>query len=326
MSVWDAQHPKPQGGPEFERKLLRWLAEDSQKQLEQARKSPEEFRRIIGGALEVVIGRTLANTGSVEWDIKDKADRGRFLEMTGLLRNVTHQEELPAVFLHPKEWNGQTVIWIDAQGKTGLYAAKEVGGRLRPEILELLDSGSTVVGVDLLYQGEFLADDQPLTRTKRVKNTREAAAYTFGYNRTVFAQRVHDILTTVAFVKNYEKKSVRIDLVGLGGAGAWVATARAQLGGSVDRAVVDTGGFRFVKVADLHDPSFLPGGAKYGDLPGLLALGAPGKLWLTGEGKEVPEIIRAAYKAEGAGANLSVFDGPAGQTQAAAIKWLVAGK
>ncbi|MBI4658626.1 MAG: acetylxylan esterase [Verrucomicrobia bacterium] len=324
MSVWNDQHPKPAGGPDFERKLLRWWMEDAQKQLQQARQSSEEFRKIYGGGIDVVIGRSLAEVGSVEWDMKDKADRGRYLEMTGLLRNTTHHEELPIVFLHPKEWNGRTVVWIDEHGKSGLFAARDVGSRPKPEIQELLDSGSTVVGVDLLYQGEFLADGQPVSRTRRVKNTREAAAYTFGYNHTLFAQRVHDVLTLVSFVKNNERKSERVDLVGLGGAGPWVAAAWAQSGRAVDRLVVDTGGFRFAKVADIHDVNFLPGGVKYGDLPGMLALGAPGKLWLAGEGKEAPELVNAAYKAESAQSNLTVFAGRAEQARAAVVKWLLA--
>ena len=36
---------------------------------------------------------------------------------------------------------------------------------------------------------------------------------------------------------------------------------------------VHLGGFRFGKVLDLHSPDFLPGGAKYGDVDGLIALG-----------------------------------------------------
>jgi hypothetical protein len=45
---------------------------------------------------------------------------------------------------------------------------------------------------------------------------------------------------------------------------------------------VDTEGFRFA-TAGLHDPGFLPGAVKYGDLPTLLALTAPTPLWLAGE-------------------------------------------
>lgn len=326
MSVWDDQHPKPKGGPEFERKLVRWLTDDAEKQLEKARQSRENFQKNFGGAIDAIIGRSFDNAGAVEWNIKDKNDRGRYLEMTGLLRNLSHHEELPVVFLHPKEWNGQTVIWIDEHGKSGLFTANEAGSRLRPEIQDLLDGGSTVLGVDLLYQGEFLADGNPITNTRRVKNTREFAAYTFGYNHTLFAQRVHDILTVVSFVKNYEKKSEKISLVGLGSVGPWVAAARAQSRGAVDRTLVETDGFRFGKILDLHDVNFLPGGAKYGDLPGMLSLAAPGQLWLAGENKDGLDFVRAAYKAVGHEDNLSVFNGAPEGTRVAAVKWLLAKK
>ena len=88
---------------------------------------------------------------------------------------------------------------------------------------------------------------------------------------------VHDILTVVHYVKNQDRKSETITLVGLGGTGPLVAAARAQSRDAVDRAVIDTGGFRFGKLLNIHDVDFLPGGAKYGDLPGMLALGAPGQ-------------------------------------------------
>ncbi len=282
MSVWDAQHPKPEGGPEFERKLLRWLTEDSEKQLREPAKSPEASRKGVAGAVDVIIGRNLEETGEVEWDLKSKEDRGAYLEMSGLLRNKTHGEELPAVFFHPKKWNEQTVIWITDKGKAGLFTDGPAAKPL-PEIQKLLDADATVVGVDLLFQGEFLADGKPVTKTRRVKNAREAAAYTFGYNHTLFAQRVHDILTVVKFVVENERKSVSIDLVGLNGAGHWVAAALPQAREAITRAVVETGGFRFGKILEIHDANFLPGGAKYGDLPGMIALAAPAKVVEIGE-------------------------------------------
>lgn len=289
MSVWNAQHFKPAGGEQFERKLLRWLTEDTEKQLQPALASLPRYREVVGGAVDVMIGRNLAEVGSVEWDIKEKNDRGSYLEMAGLLKNSQHHEEVPAVFLYPKQWKDRTVIWIDEAGKSGLYTRE---GAVRPEIQKLIDAGSTVVGVDLLYQGEFLADGRPVTPTRRVKNPREFAAYTFGYNHTLFAQRVHDILTVVSYVSNNERKSRSIELVGLGGAGPWVAAARAQARDVIGAAVVDTGGFRFGKLLEIHDPSFLPGGAKYFDLPGILALSAPAKLAVAGEGKDAPKIVQ----------------------------------
>ena len=45
--------------------------------------------------------------------------------------------------------------------------------------------------------------------------------------------------------------------------------------GHLEFTAIDTAGFRFADVTDIHSPDFLPGGAKYGDLPGMLSLSAP---------------------------------------------------
>ena len=76
MSVWDDQHPKPEGGPEFERKLLRWLTEDAAKQIAAAQISPAAFQRLAAPAIDIVIGRNLSEVGNVEWNMKSKQDRG----------------------------------------------------------------------------------------------------------------------------------------------------------------------------------------------------------------------------------------------------------
>jgi dienelactone hydrolase len=282
LTVWNAQHPAPkEAGDEFERKLLRWLHDDAQKQVAEAAPSPERFREMVGGAWEVVIGRTMAEAGDVQWEMLHKTDRGAWIEMSGLLRNKTHGEELPAVFAYPKEWQGTTTIGLSSKGKSGLFTAN---GDLEPEAQELLNAGTTVVGIDLLHQGEFLADGQKFARTGRVKNPREAAPYTFGYNHAVLAQRVQDVLTLVKFVQTHERPSKRIQLLALDGTGLIAAAAAAICGDALhDLAIDDTQGFRFGQVLDLHDPNFLPGGAKYGDVPGLLRLAGDKSPWIRGE-------------------------------------------
>jgi hypothetical protein len=245
--------------------LLRWLHDDAQKQLAEASKSPA--REIVGDALEVVIGRTLADAGDVEWEMTQKTDRGSWFEMSGLLHNKTYGEHLPAVFCYPKQWNGTTTVWLANDGKAVLYNAD---GSLKPQAKKFVDAGGTVVGVDLFCQGEFLADGEPFTKTPRVKNTREAAAYTLGYNHAVFAQRVHDVLSTVKFIKTHERPSKQIQLAGFEEAAPVAAMAAALSGNSVDRVAIDLKGFRFGEVLDIRSPSFLPGGAKYADLPGVM--------------------------------------------------------
>jgi hypothetical protein len=135
---------------------------------------------------------------------------------------------------------------------------------------------------------------------------------------------VHDVLSVVKFARNKERQSQRLTVVGLDGTGPWVAAARAQCGEPIDQAVIDTGGFRFGQVLDLHDPNFLPGGAKYGDLPALLALGAPGRIWVGGESREALALAQSQYQAANAGKNLTRFTGEAQQVRAAALEWLLA--
>ena len=319
MSVWDEQHPKPEGGPEFERRLVRWLNEDAQKQLRELAKSPGQYRKTIAGALDVIIGRTLAEAGDVEWDMKRKEDRGDYLEMSGLLRNRTHREELPAVFLYPKQWDGHTVIWLTETGKGGLY---NDSGSLIADVQKLLAAKVTVMGIDLLYQGEFLTNSQQMVKTGRVKNPREAAPFTFGYNRALFAQRVHDILSVVKYIQDHERKTEVLDVVGLDRTGPLVAAARSQAGDAITRAAIRTGGFRFDRVLDIHDVNFLPGSAKYGDLSGMLAFAAPNRVWLADEG-ETREGVLAAYRESGAPESLTVYSGSADQSRDAAVKWLL---
>jgi hypothetical protein len=164
-----------------------------------------------------------------------------------------------------------------------------------------------------------------MTHTPRVKNPREAGAYTFGYNHAVFVQRVRDVLSAVNYVKNQPRLGARLSVVGLDGAGAWVAAARAQCGGAIDQAVIETGGFRFSTILDLWDPNFLPGGAKYGDLPALLALGAPGRLFVAGEAEEGLTLAQAQYQAANAETNLTRFSGRPQEVRFAALDWLLAG-
>jgi len=290
LTVWDAQHPAPKAAdPDFERKLLRWFHDDAQGQLAAESSDRGNWQKTVGAALEVMIGRTLAEAGEVSWEMTNKTDRGAWLEMSGLLRNKTHGEELPIIFCHPKDWNGTTVVWLGAEGKSSLYA----GSSLQADVQKLVDSGASVVGVDLLYQGEFLADGKPLTQTRRVNNSREAAAYTFGYNHALFAQRVHDVLTVVRFIKTNERPSKQLAVIGLEGTGPIVAAARAVSGDAIQRAVIDTEGFRFGQVLNIHDPNFLPGGAKYGDLPGFLALAVPAPTLLIGEKNAIAGSTRA---------------------------------
>jgi hypothetical protein len=188
-------------------------------------------------------------------------------------------------------------------------------------VLKLVQAGTAVLGADLFFQG-----GESVKHTRVVANPREFAGYTFGYNHALFAQRTHDVLTIVRLLRHAtigpcpNPKSVAI--AGWRSIGPIVAAAGALAGPAIDRVAVDTQRFRFGQLLDYRDPMFLPGGAKYLDVPGLLALHAPRPLWVAGEGQE-PPLIAAAYRAVSQPDGLVTFTGAAAQQEAAAGQWLL---
>ncbi|MCH2121856.1 MAG: acetylxylan esterase [Pirellulaceae bacterium] len=301
MTVWDADHPAPLAGEEFERDLLEWWHRETQNQLEQLipdnQGALKDYRAVLDDGVRAVVGREFPESGETLWELVEKVDRGDSLQMTGWIRNVEHDETLPVVFLYPKVWNGKVVIWLDGRGKNGLY---DEDGKPKAAVARLVSAGVAVVGADLLMQGEFLKESENAGKTRRVANPREAAAYTFGYNHSLAAQRVHDVLTLAGMIARDESHEVEfLAILGTHGAGAALATAAPLISEHVDLIGVDTEGFRYGNVKDLHDPSFLPGGARYFDLPGFISLATQSRLVLAGEGETLPRPIGQCFKAAG---------------------------
>ena len=322
LTVFDSDHPKPPSGDEFERSLTKTLADDDAKQL--AALTPTDansltkFRDLIGTGWRALIGRELPASSSIEREKIQKEDRGNFFYFGDVLRLKKQQEELPIVFLHPKKWNKQVVVWVDESGKAGLFNAD---GSPKYEIKTLLDSGFSVVSPDVFGTGELVpAEASTPLRNRKVNTPRQFAGFTYGYNHPLFAQRVHDILTLVSFVRGDDHGAQKVHVVGLGGAGLWVAAAKAIAGPAIDRTAIDTAGFRFASLTEFDDPQFLPGAVKYGDVPGLLALSAGSEVWLSGE-KELPKLTAASAKAAGANTP-TLFTGEAAAKANAAVQWL----
>jgi dienelactone hydrolase len=326
LSVWDDKHPRPKGGPEFELKLLEWLTGNAREQIAaiapRDTQSLSDYRRIVGGAWDILL-RNLPDNPQVGFEQVNSVDRGEYRETVGLLSYRTvedHRAKLPMVVLAPNQTSERTVIWIDEEGKAGLYTND---GSVKSPVRSLLDAGVTVIGVDLLYQGEFLTDEQPPERQRWLVDEEGYGGWTYCYNLPVFARRVHDILAVIASVKRGDSTSNEVSVVGLDGAGHLVAAAVAQAKGAVARAATDTEGFRFADLEDVYDINFMPGAAKYDDLPGLLALAAPARLWLVGEAKEAPPIVKAAFAAAGKAENLTTFSGASQDAAGQAVEWLL---
>ncbi|MDX1946418.1 MAG: acetylxylan esterase [Pirellulaceae bacterium] len=323
LTVWDEKHPAPPGGPDFERKLVRHLTDDAQKQLAAIRPrdaaSLAQWRAVAGGGIDAILGRGLPAAGDLEFEKTEETGQGNYIRFAGLLRNKARGEELPMAFLHPKDWKGTVVIWLSEQGKGGIFGAD---GGPSAEAAKLLAAGISVAGVDLLLQGEFLAAGESGAKNRPVKNKREFAGFNYGYNHALVAQRAHDVLAAIAFAQQHDDKPQAIDLVALDGTGPVAALALAQANGAIRRAAIDTRGLRFGRLDDYLDANFLPGGAKYGDLPGILALAAPTSLLLAGE-PDADNFLHDAWQAAGAADALTLQSGTGDDARKGAVEWLV---
>jgi dienelactone hydrolase len=349
LTVWNDEHPQPEGGDDYERSLLKWITADWEKQvgamIDTVGQRDGEFGSVIGHGVGAMIGRALVRLSKpddpneeavfyvlanyeTDNDVaaasKQDTERDGYVESTLLLSSEAHSEQVPAILLQPELWNGQVAVWVTPQGKSGAY---NDGGQPIAAVQKLLDAGMAVLAIDLFGQGEFTEDGNPIESARLNESGHgewaKYAGYTFGYNYPMFAKRVHDILTAVAYCHTEAIAAKRVHLVGLTGAGRWVAAARAACYRTIDRAVVDTAGFRFADIDRFDHPDFLPGGAKYLDLPGMLALGAPGPLWLAGEDSQTLTLVAAAYEATEDSEEFTVFDGEDGDMEGSAVGWLL---
>lgn len=332
MSVWDEHHPPPPGGDDFERELLQRLTEQSRRQLDALRPKDKagwgRYRAIVGGAWEIMLSRKLPDPDDLQIQQLRSQEYDSWCMKTFLLRYARAGEELPVIQLEPRAWNRRTVIWVGKNGKISLF---DTSGRLRSGVQKLLEHGFCVVGADLFGQGEFTPDGAPLSKAPLVRNRHAGkddswayyAGFTFGYNHPLFARRVHDLLTLSAYASGKQHAAEAVAMVGLEGAGHWVAAARAIVGETVRWAAVDTVGFRFAALKAIDAPDFMPGGAKYDDLPGLMALSAPLPLWIAGEPEAEMQLVQDAYRASADEDKLAISPPTEENLEEAAVRWLL---
>ena len=263
-AVWNDEHPKPEGGDAYERKLTKWIAKRDAKLV---KNMTEDQLRLAWGTL---IGRKAPGFKNIAREKVDEVKQDGYIEFLDVLRLKEHRESLPVVSLYPaKKWNGRVTVWLDGKGKDGLFDAT---GKPVREVMEMLEAGTSVVGVDLFGQGEFLEKGKTQDSARVVKNPREFAGYSFAYNHTLFARRVHDVMSLISWVSGFEEeKPQEVMVVAVGGIEPIALAALSQING-VKSITLESNRFRFADLKSYRDPNFLPGAVKYGDLPALMKL------------------------------------------------------
>jgi hypothetical protein len=183
-------------------------------------------------------------------------------------------------------------------------------GRLDQNLEDItsLESGILIRGPGSIATLDLLGDKQksPLSKNRLVPNGREAAGYTFGYNRSLLAQRVSQVQYLIEYIeREYPDRKIYLvaDKKCSPVAAVAFATSKSK---SLAGLTADLNGFRFSNITSFRDPNFLPGGAKYFDVEGMLALKADRMIYLGGEKEDSMPFLKRAFEAAGNLKNLVI--------------------
>lgn len=323
LSVYDDKHPLPSDAANAVA-LKRILTESQEKQLQallpKDAASLATFQKIEHAALRAMMTDQLPAPSALEivskTDLKFDEKAGVFTRIDVLSRKGEGERVRIQSVLD--ELKGPMVIWVHPDGIASLWK----DGKLVPEAQAIINKKAGIVAVEVFRSGDAVKD-RPMTNMK--VGSLSYAGYFYGYNRALVAERVHDILTTVAFVKAVASTDPRvkgIHLVGFEKAGPWVVLARGLCGDAIGRTATDLNGFRFEQVKDFDDEMMLPGALKYGGLPAFAALSAPHPFLLHNAADTgVARLARAAYRASGGEEKLDLQEGKLAPEKV--IEWLL---
>jgi dienelactone hydrolase len=288
LSVFDEQHPRPSDATGIEG-LRKYMTEASDRQIAALQPKDErtlnEFRRVVGTALRVMVGDELPAARQVQEQSVKTAEEGDLHWRKLLLGRRNEGDQIPAAYVRGPEFNGTVVVWVHPAGKSSLVQ----DGKLVPAAKQILAKKAAILAVDVFLTGEFRGAETPAVDPKY-------AGFTFGYNRSLLANRVHDILTAVAHAQG-QTGTKTVHLVGFEGAGPWVLLARPLCRDTVERTAADFHQFRFDQLTAASDEMMLPGALKYGGLPAFAALCAPGELLVYHHAADIERWLKSAYDA-----------------------------
>ena len=288
LSVWNESHPKPTGqqvGESHEVSIVNWFKAETSRQMApllQPKSTADLMtaRAVVGGAFEVMIGRSLPKEGEIVFAHHSEESAPEYNVQRGT--GTSDGYAINTTLLYPKQWNHSVILWLSLKGEKSLIDST---GKLSGPAERMLKKGYAVA-CPQLYLPDALQNPHGFTPVPNQpeKAFKGSAVFYYGYNSGVFAERVRDALALIAIIRDDKSHPAdHISVAGVEGAGIVAAAATALSTSTVNQLACDTGGFRFARLDNIWDVNFLPGAAKYGDVPALLSLCAPVKTTVIGE-------------------------------------------
>src|SRR5262249_44375796 len=155
----------------------------------------QEYKRVIGTALAAMVTDALPKEIAVrEGPLQSEID-GHVMHRA-VFGRTNEKDAIACAGLFKKGGSPEkVVIWAHPKGKSSLFE----NGKVAPVVKALTDAGFAVVATDPLGVGEAVPPERTLFGIRVTRSLtavdRGYAGYTFGYNRSILANRVHDLLT-----------------------------------------------------------------------------------------------------------------------------------
>jgi hypothetical protein len=286
LSVYSAATPRPDEADAAA--VLQWWQEQITLRLDQLRvhdrPSLTTWREHVQKTLRAMLHTTPAPRAEV-LARRDLAWKGGSAEELTLSRPGA-TEALQALWVEPGFWSGRVTL---------IASSAPWRERLHPEAWEELRAASRAHPRDALLLIDTLGVDSPLG--PRFDDARSGyEGYTTCYNRSLIAERVHDILTAIAYA-HQRSTSHSVHLVGLDRAGPWAILA-AALAPDALASLTTNRSWDFTDLHDARHPDFLPGALRLGGMTGITTACAPLAIEFT-EDKPITQELQAAWLAAG---------------------------
>lgn len=268
-TVWTGPYSKPAGsetGIAHERKVCEWMSAQDSKHINSVIQSTDASRidHLVQGAWRVIIGRETPAPQDVLWTVTQKNDEGSFYRIDGFVEQSRYNEKVPVRFWYPKQWNGAVDVLLETDPATAESRANQS-----------LAYNRAAACPNLYLSG---TKEQPrfgdnLQAKNNGEDYREFSAFTYGYNPTLLARRVHDISALVTMIRSDKTRAIKnVRLVAGQNHTAVGLVSGVILKNALDEVQVQRDEFRFENISSHWDPDFVPGAVKYGDVDGLRKL------------------------------------------------------
>ena len=204
-------------------------------------------------------------------------------------------DRIPAMYLNADSKKSRPTLVVDSAGMA-LAADSEF-------VRELVSRDTPVLLIDAFQTGSAVAD-------RDIQGAgRSAERYYHVFNRSDDANRVQDILTAAAFLRETTGVGM-INLVGQGRGGLWVLLA-AALDSGVQSVVADLDQFDATDDSRYIEGLFIPGLRRAGDFRAVAARVTDARVLLhNGHAGFPAQSFHAAFEAAGRAGSLAIESGP----------------